>query len=188
MHLTTLIVCAGRGRSGSVLLYNLVRLTLSKAYGHENVYGSMHREYKRDNTAEYHVVKLHGHNNYLWKRADAVFSCHRDEEDQKKSWISHQLRMKGIKRSVKEADDFIKMDLHRFERWKAHINFVKTFEFSDMIDARWQVIVELCDLFGLDISRNMKDIMHEVDDFKLPKKGYDVETGLTRSHFNIKDK
>jgi hypothetical protein len=124
----------------------------------------------------------------LWKNADHVFSCHRDKEDQKKSWIEHQFRMKGLKRNNEEAEEFIKMDRRRFKKWNAHNNFVKTFEFSDMMDNRWEVIEELCDLFNLKITDSMKDVVKEVDNLKLPNKGYDIETGLTRAHFSLKDK
>lgn len=178
-----LVICAGRGRSGSTLLYNLIRLTLIKSLGRQCVYGNAHREYNKNNSAKYHVVKLHGYNKYLWENADYVFSSHRDEEDQKSSWRRHQKKQKGIVRSTKEAINFIEHDYNRYKKWAAHSKFIKTFEFEDLIKNRWKIIKELCEIFNLNLDNSMKSVIYEVDSLNPPKKGYDPETCLTSQHF-----
>ena len=66
-----LIVCAGRSRSGSTLMYNLIRLTLIEVFENSNVYSRGVRFYKKKDELKYNIVKLHDtDDNYFEKNAD----------------------------------------------------------------------------------------------------------------------
>ena len=83
-----LIVCAGRSRSGSTLMYNLIRLALIESFGEADVYARGIRYYKKKRERKYNIVKLHDSNDkYFEKNADYVFSSHRNESDQRKSIV-----------------------------------------------------------------------------------------------------
>ena len=178
---TKLIVCAGRGRSGSTLMYNMVRLLLIEAFGRDKVYGSTHLKYNKNDNRPYHVVKIHHHDQYLWDKADMVFSTHRDEKGQKLSFWKHQKLMKGKNLNDKELTDFIAYDYSRYLKWASHPNFKETFEFDNLINSKPLIIQLLCNIFNVNVS--IEKVIQKLDSLKLPKKGLDIESCLTPHHF-----
>ena len=182
-----LIVCAGRSRSGSTLLYNLVRLTLIELFGKLNVYGRGVRNYRRSDELKYNIVKLHDSgNNYFYDDADYVFSSCRNEEDQKRSIIRFRKIMKDQKLSNKQLMKFMKYDYRRYKKWISHPKFVKTFEFNDLINSKNVIVEELCKILGYTITNDsIYDIIYKLDNIKLPSKNRkkDPETCLTWHHF-----
>ncbi len=178
-----LIICAGRSRSGSTLLYNLIRITLITLEGEKNVYGRSHRFYNRDNTSKYHIVKIHGHNNYLWNKANYIFSCNRNTEDQKESIIKFRKIIKNQILSENELNNFVKKDYERFLKWKRHKNFTKTFNFDDLIKKE-NIIKEIGKIFNLKLNENLvRRIIEDIDNLKFPKDKFDKESCLTSYHF-----
>jgi len=178
-----LIVCAGRSRSGSTLMYNLVRLTLEESFGIDNVYAITHKHYDKNNNKKCNVVKIHGHNNYLFKNATHVFSCERNLEDQKLSILKFRKIIKNQELSEDELEKFIEYDLSRYERWKNHINFLTTFKFEDLVNNKKIIISEIISLLDLKFDYDADNIINKLNVLKLPKKGYDKKTGLTWHHF-----
>ena len=182
-----LIVCAGRSRSGSTLLYNLIRLTLIKLFGKDNVYGRGGRHYKKNHERNYNIVKLHDStDSYFERTADYVFSSQRNEQDQRKSIISFRKLIKNQTISAKGLNDFIKFDYSRYKKWSGHKNFVKTFEYNDLVDNKDEVIKEICiKVINLNIIDDLVSIIiDEVDKLKMPSKEgkIDQETCLTWHH------
>ena len=182
-----LIICAGRSRSGSTLMYNIVRLTLEEVFGKHKVYASVINGYNKSNEKEHNVVKIHGHCNYLFKNATHVFSCKRNKEDQKISLYKHRKQIKNQELNDEELEDFIKYDLSRYEKWKGHKNFVKTFRFEDLVDDKELIISEIISSLNLKVP-NVQNIIEKLNQLKMPKKGYDKKTGLTFNHFTSKKK
>lgn len=178
-----IIVCAGRSRSGSTIMYNLIRLTLEESVLKENVYGRMHRDYDRNNAKKHHIVKIHGYDKYLFENATHVFSCTRNLKQQKASIIKFRKLMKSQDLSESELNEFINYDLNRYNKWKSHKNFVKSFRFDDLVNNKTMIIHEVCRLLGLKVMNNSEVIIKRLNDIKLPTKGYDKETGLTSDHF-----
>lgn len=177
-----LIVCAGRSRSGSTLMYNLVRLTLKSLFGDE-VYGASHRHYDKSNKCKYHIVKIHEYNSYFFSKADAVFSCSRNSVQQKRSIKKFRLVMKGQDISDKELEDFVRHDKARFNKWKTNPNYKKTFRFSSLVHEKEKVIDEICDLLGFSKVSSKAKIIDELNNLKRPSKGFDKESCLTAHHF-----
>lgn len=182
-----LVVSAGRGRSGSTLLYNLIRLSLIEVYGTNNVHGRSYRHYDKESKCKYHVVKIHGHNKYLWKNANFVFSCRRDKDQQRRSTFKHQKLIKGVEKTDEEIDKLISNDYIRYKKWKTHKNFVCTFEFEDLIKNKYKVLDVIAKVLGFKLDAFTKEkIINNLNNLKLPNKGYDKETCLTRHHFTSK--
>lgn len=76
-----LILAAGMVRSGSTWLYNAVRLVLARAT--LGVYGCWIDDFNREeaNAAPNVLIKLHAMDEDMARRADVVFTCHRDLRD-----------------------------------------------------------------------------------------------------------
>lgn len=178
-----LIICAGRSRSGSTLLYNLIRITIEEVLGDNNVYSTVYRNYDKNNNRPCHVVKTHGHSNYLFNNAAYIFSCERDLGEQKGSIRRFRKVAKNQNISDKDLEKFIKYDLNRYNKWKSHKNFVKTFKFNDLVNNKKLVISEIVDLLKLDVLCGLDTIIKKLNQLKLPKSGYDKKTGLTFGHF-----
>jgi hypothetical protein len=183
-----LIICAGRGRSGSTLLYNLIRITLETIKGKKNVYGRSHRFYKKNNPSKYHVVKIHGHDNYLWEKADFIFSSNRNEVDQKKSIIKFRKIIKNQDLTSYELNEFLKIDLNRFQKWQGHKKFKKVFPFKQLTKNKPEVIKEICKILNLNLENKTETIIKNVDELKIPeKKGMNKESCLIYHHFTSKE-
>lgn len=181
-----LIICAGRSRSGSTLMYNLVRLTLVEFVG-SSVYGRGIRSYKKNSERKYNIVKLHDSNDkYFEKNADYVFSSHRNESDQRKSILKFRKLMKNQSLNKKSLNEFIKYDYRRYKKWANHKKFVKTFEYYDLVHNKEDVIKELSHiLLRVNIINDVvKIIINKVDNLQMPSKKQkkDPETCLTWHH------
>ncbi len=178
-----LIVCAGRSRSGSTLMYNLIRLALIESFGEADVYARGIRYYKKKRERKYNIVKLHDSNDkYFEKNADYVFSSHRNESDQRKSILKFRKLMKNHILNKDKLDQFIKYDYSRFKKWSKHKKFVTTFEYDALVNNKEKVIKEVSDIFNLDILSDI--IIQKVNNLSLPSKEAkrDRETCLTWHH------
>ena len=179
-----LIVCAGRSRSGSTLLYNLVRLTLIEAFGKSKVYARGVRYYKKKHELKYNIVKLHDSNDrYFERNADYVFSSNRNESDQRKSIVKFRNLMKNHILNKKNLDEFVKYDLRRYKKWSSHKNFVKTFKFNTLVNNKEKIVKEISDKLNLNID-NIDIIVEKVNSLPLPSKNVkiDRESCLTWHH------
>ncbi len=183
-----LIICAGRSRSGSTLLYNLIRLTLINIKGKKNVYGCSHRFYNRRNPSKYHVVKIHDHDQQLWNTADFVFSSKRNEADQRKSIKKFREIIKNEILTEKELSKFIKKDNKRFLKWQGHKKFKKVFSFKQLVKNKPEVIKEICKILNLKLENETEDIIKDINELKIPKKkGMNKESCLIYHHFTSKE-
>jgi len=180
-----LIICAGRSRSGSTLSYNLVRLALIHIFGKKNVYGRGWRYYDKDISTEIHVVKIHGYRDYFWDNADFVFSSIRDKEEQKSSIFKFQKVMKHRSLSDAKIEEIIKYDHSRYKKWVTHKNFVKTFDFNELVCEKEMVIKFLFKIFLFDDYNDddISKIICDLNNIRFLGKGYDPETCMTSSHF-----
>ncbi len=177
-----IVVCAGRSRSGSTLLYNVVRLILKEFFG-DAVYCSLYKYYNHNNALKHHVIKIHGYDKHLYNNADYVFSCDRPKNSQFESIKNHQLLMKGKKLSDFEIEKIIDNDYNRYKKWAKHKNFIKTFGFDELISDKEKVIKELCIIFELKLSNRLVNIINNINKIVLPNEGMDKITGLTAHHF-----
>ena len=182
-----LIVCAGRSRSGSTLMYNLVRLTLTEFVGKSSVYGRGINHYKKNRERKYNIVKLHDSDDkYFEKNADYVFSCQRNESDQRKSILKFRKLMKNQSLNKESLDEFIKYDYKRYIKWANHKTFVKIFEYNDLVNNKEKVIKKISRvLLGINIIDDVVNIIiDKVDNLKMPSKKQknDPETCLTWHH------
>ena len=181
-----LIVCAGRSRSGSTLLYNIVRLTLVEIFGKKNVYGRGINFYKKNQQRKYNIVKLHDSpDRYFWNSANYIFSSVRNEKDQRKSIVAYKRIIKNVNMTEKKLDEFINNDFRRYKKWSQHKNFVGTFKYNNLLNHKEKVIRKVCKTLNKEISKEqIKNIIKEVDSLKLPsrKKKRDPESGLSWHH------
>lgn len=81
-------VCAGFYRSGSTLLYNMVRLSAEEAYLMKNVYSAWSATFKKQGK-QYIVLKTHKYYDpvaaMIRKGRGALFTCDRPREDVQES-------------------------------------------------------------------------------------------------------
>lgn len=183
-----LIICAGRSRSGSTLLYNMVRITLEETLGVEKVYARVNRDYNKHENKEYHVIKIHEPDAFLYKNACLVFSSIRNAKDQRKSIIKLRKIIKGQELSEKEVTEFIEYDLSRFNYWKNNKNFKEPFDFDELVGNKCRVIKKLSLYLNVKITEDIiAKVTQRIEGLKLPPKGYDIETGLTSHHFTSKN-
>lgn len=187
-----LTVCAGRSRSGSTLLYNIVRIILSEFYDKDNVYSRGLNFYKKNHQRKYNIVKLHdSSDNYFYKNADYIFSCRRNEKDQRESIRRFRKISKSQNMTSKQLDDFITYDLKRYKKWSTHKNFVKTFEYDLLVNDKEGVVKDIYKAFKFKISRDrINNILNKIEKLKLPTKEAvrDTETALTWHHITGGDK
>lgn len=161
-----LILITGAPRSGSTWQYNVVRLALRQA-GH-TVYGAWVDDYDESVEAEYHIVKIHGYDNELRKKAYKIFTSIRN--------------FKGIKQSLKRMG-WYKTDAHvigymaKWLLWWPSADCITNFE-NISLDETARIIVNLnLDVRALDIFDDMIDVTP-------PKKGeYDKVTLLHPRHY-----
>ena len=181
--MSKLIICAGRGRSGSTLQYNIIRFTYYYFFGSENVYASPHlRDYNRNNKSKYHIVKSHEPDDFLFKHCDEVYSSIRDPQDQKRSRKSHAKLSKNYDLTEKDLTEWFNYDEGRWTKWKLNKNFKYTFSFEDILNKK-KVIEFICDSLNKKYSQKIYDfVSQELDNLKLPQKGYDKVSGLTMQH------
>jgi len=186
-----LIVCAGRSRSGSTLLYNIVRLTIVEFVGKNKVYSRGISHYNRKSELEYNIVKLHDTNNsYFYDNADYVFSSHRNETDQKKSILKFRKIMKDQVLTDKQLNQFVGYDAKRYKKWSSHPNFYRSFDFNMLVNDKQTVVKEICSILDFDINNDkILTVVNTIDDLKLPSKNkiMDPETCLTWHHFTSKE-
>ena len=179
-----LIVCAGRSRSGSTLMYNLVRLTLIEFFGKNNARGV--KFYKKKHECKYNIIKLHDSNDkYFEKNADYIFSTHRDESNQRKSIIRFRRIIKNYVVCNEDLNEFIKYDYSRYKKWSSHKNFVKTFEYNLLVNSKEEVIKEISNVFNLNITSKIVDIIiKKINNLEMPSRkiGANPETCLTWHH------
>jgi hypothetical protein len=178
-----LIVCAGRSRSGSTLLYNIIRLTLIEAFGKEKVYARGLRNYKHNHEKKYNVVKLHDTDDaHFENNATYVFSSRRNEEEQRESVIRFRKIMKNQNISKKSLDEFIEYDFTRYRKWVTHRNFVKTFDYEDLVHNKEKVIKYICKILKINVDSDL--VIEKVNNLKMPDKKtkIDPETCLTWKH------
>jgi hypothetical protein len=187
-----LIVCAGRSRSGSTLLYNLVRLTLVELFGEESVYGRGIGFYRRKDERKYNVVKLHdSQNKYFELTADYVFSSNRSEKDQRESILKFRKIIKNQSLSKRELDAFINYDYRRYKKWSSHKNFVKTFKYNTLVNDKKKIIREICKAMNFKIKDDtIKIIIRKVNNLQLPSKEEkrDPVTALTWHHITREER
>jgi hypothetical protein len=181
-----LIVCAGRSRSGSTLLYNLVRVTLCESVGKDKVYACSHRYYNSRVKKPYHVIKIHEYDPRFARKTRCVFSCFRDEEAQRKSILKFRKIVKKQDLTQEELDKFIQHDKERFNRWKKHRKFVEAFNFNDLVNNPDYVINKICKSLKLKAVDSNR-ILEIINCLPLPDKKFDKETCLTPSHFTSKE-
>jgi hypothetical protein len=180
-----LIVCAGRSRSGSTLLYNMVRLTVQTIKG--KVYARSHRHFKKSNNNKFQITKIHDYDRYFYNNANYVFTCHRDEKDQRKSIINFRKQIKNKTLSEKELNEFIKYDLRRYKKWKQNTNFSHDFSFDRLVNDKIGCIKKICKVLGFNPNDNQIDkIIKSLNEIKMPDKKYDPETCMTYNHYTSK--
>jgi hypothetical protein len=183
-----LIVCAGRSRSGSTLLYNLVRLTMIEIYGKENVYGRGINFYRKGRQKKYNIAKLHDtSDSYFYINADYVFSCRRNQRDQKESIkrVRHLNRNQNL--SEEDLDRLVQSDFLRYKKWANHKNFITTFDYHLLVNKKDQVIRKICKALRIKVSTDqITNIINEVNRIKPPKVGEkrNPETALIWNHIS----
>lgn len=182
-----LIICAGRSRSGSTLLYNLIRLTLMELVGSDKVYSRGIRSYNKRDELAYNVVKLHDSNDpYFFSNATYVFSSVRDSDAQRKSILKFRRIMKDQELTDRQLNKFIAYDKNRYKKWSSHKNFVATFDFADLVSNKQKIIESIADTFNMPINNAIiVSIINKLNSLKLPSKikVVDPETCLTWHHF-----
>lgn len=181
--MSKLIICAGRGRSGSTLQYNIIRFTYYYFFGSENVYAASHiRDYNRNNKSKYHIVKSHEPDNFLFKNCDEVYSSKRNIKDQMQSRKSHAKKGKNKDLTETELLEWLNYDEKRWVKWKSNKNFKYTFSFEDILNKK-KVIEFICDSLNQKYSQEIYNfVSQELDKLKLPLNGYDRVSGLTHCH------
>ena len=181
--MSKLIICAGRGRSGSTLQYNIIRFTYYYFFGSENVYATAHvRDYNRNNKSKYHIIKSHEPHDFLFKHCDEVYSSIRDPEDQKRSRKNHAKKEKNQDLTETQLSEWFDYDEKRWIKWKSNKNFKHTFYFEDIINKN-KVIEFICDSLNKKYSQEIYNfVSQELNKLKLPQKGYDKLSGLTSQH------
>lgn len=184
-----LIVSAGRSRSGSTVLFNIQRLTLEVLFGKENIHARYIRFYDKKREAKYHLVKIHGENEYLFEHADYIFSAQRNIIDQAVSMLKFG-KLHGRDYSGETIFKKIKYDFGRYKKWVEHSKFVKSFHFDDLVYNKEKVIKEFCNEINLEIDDNkIGEILSLFKKIKIPNKsGPNKITCLRQYHItkNIK--
>jgi len=177
-----IIVAAGRSRSASTLLYNIIRLTLSEVMGSGNVYGTILRNYNKKDPRDCHVIKTHGHDEYLYDNADYVFSSAREELGQRLSILRHQKLQIDKNLTSGQLDKIVNHDYKRYLRWKSHKNFKSTFEFEKIINDKEFIISSICNTLDLIVPGDIQIVLDDLNSLNLPDSGVDPVTGLTSHH------
>jgi hypothetical protein len=179
--MSEIIVCAGRSRSGSTLLYNIVRMVYENLFGEEHVYSSYYGTYDTKNSKKYHIIKIHGSTPYLYQHASKVYSSFRDVVEQARSIYGHRLLQIEQTLTNKEIVDLIKHDYSRYSEWKRHTKFVEAFAYQDILALR-DVILSLARHEGKEQDVDVDLVVSKVEKIVPPKKGLDHTTGLTSEH------
>jgi hypothetical protein len=135
--MSKLIICAGRGRSGSTLQYNIIKFTYYYFFGSENVYAAAHvRDYNPNNKSKYHIIKNHDPDDFLFKSCDEVYSSKRNIKDQKQSRKLHAKLMKKQDLTETQLLEWLDYDKKRWIKWKSNKNFKYTFSFEDILNKK----------------------------------------------------
>lgn len=181
--MTQLYIQASMYRSGSTLMFNVVRLILEKAYGKENVYSCFKEQYKPTDPRPYHLVKIHRRNEKLLEQSTKVFSTIREKEEVKKS-MKRRAEINKDERFTSETN------LEKFDKfwddflwWKGQSKTI-TFNYWQLVSALPVVVAITADQMGL-LEKLEDDIIHianEVKSLKPPTEGYDKETLLHANH------
>lgn len=164
------ILITGVPRSGSTWQYNVVRLALEQA-GH-TVYGAWKPDYDVYNKSEYHIIKIHGYDAELAKKAWQIFTSIRNPFD-----IVTSLQRRGTLinkgRLQKYIDDWSK--------WWMVANYITEFRSVGTQGEVWNILKEL------GIACKILPIVDAVNKLKPPTTGayddYDKVTLLHPNHY-----
>lgn len=169
------ILTAGMSRSGSTLLFNMVRL-LCKETGCL-VYSTYYRDYQADRQCEWTVIKLHGYLDSFHRKADFIFTPRRDMRDA----VASAIRIKGIPntRAAVEAyaDKIIR--LHH-GAWREHSDYEIPYEL--VIWNKRPHLVNIASVLGIDV--DIDRVLEKIDAIKGngTEDGYDNETIMLHNH------
>jgi hypothetical protein len=139
------IICAGMVRSGSTILFNIVRLLYEHKCGASNVYGCWIKQYDKNDPRHVHIVKIHKYNEKLIDNDTLVITSRRDIRDvaaslMRKGWIRD-----GIIPSIEKV-------LDKYVAWYQHSIYDMSYE--DMCQNRVEIIKEIAVALKLEISNS----------------------------------
>lgn len=151
-------VIAGMPRTGSTLLYNLIRLMLK--YKYDNVNGMFYKKWNKD-LNNINVVKIHEFNKELHDNATLIFTSVRDLRDAMASFI----RYKNMISSFDLFIDWCEIMTDWYEVWKDSSNY--EFVYEDYIKDKNKIIFEIANLLEINITiDDINILLSDIDNLK----------------------
>ena len=160
------ILIVGMKRSGSCVLFNIVRLICEKM-GTVTVSG---RHNYKPNDSNYEILKFHEYDIDWHLKADLIFTSKRNHEEIVSSLI----------RTGQSAEHFTDV-YYSFLRWSEYSDYCM--QYSEMIRNKMKVIRKVAKI--LNYEGDLKTILQELEEIKPPKKGQDKTTMLYYNHISI---
>lgn len=121
-------------RSGSTILYNIVRLLYEEKYG-DDVYSCWIQRYQKVRTEQFHIIKIHKFDKRLIQKSTKILTSRRDFRD-----VAASLTRKGWTVN-KSADCILDKVLERYEPWFTRLTYDMIYE--EMMDDQVKIIREV---------------------------------------------
>ena len=146
------VLSLGMSKSGSTVLYNIIRLIWSHKFGDNEVYGCYYPEYKKEKFAKYNVVKCHNMIPLFKSEGRFIFDSVRDIRD---IAASHRLRGKSIEQIYKKLQRIAK----RYNKVSKRTMY--TMIYTNMMNDCKQEIVNVSKKLNIQLTNDDIDIIHK---------------------------
>lgn len=179
-----LYVAAGAGRSGSTLLYNMVRVSAQVLHRDIMVSVTPKDSWLAVLGDGVGVVKLHGFSKRFANAADAVFTCKRDVREQAASEREHYRANKGRVLSDKELFEYVSGKRKERLLWEGCSSFTRCFDYEDLVEHPEKVAREIYVHMGGDGSEAFEIVDRCLSDMsgRITRNRPDKVTGMTPNH------
>lgn len=166
-----LIISCGIPRSGSTLLFNMVRLIFEQDEAQKKVIGGWFEDYDELGTnGELYLIKAHHLSYHLGLRSKKVYFSYRDIRE---TMVSAKRKFNALP-SIQMARNQVNL----FNKAKKYAD--KMFSYEQLTQNKREVIEELANDLGIKV--DVDKIIQSLDGFGKVEKGYSKVTLLHKNH------
>lgn len=178
-----IISIVGPTQSGSTMLFNLVRIILTKmGYEVDSCFQTNYEIGDYDSTADYLIIKCHAFSQVLFDASSLILLPIRDPRDAAVSWKNRFFR--EIQPTCKQYVEYIQINIMFFKSWKEVGATVVVYE--EYANDKCGYIKKICNLLNIDSSvLTLDDIIRELNDIHNGLNCPDTDILCQKDHFDL---